>query len=39
MVMSPGQVPVAGAALHVHVNCDLANIAVIVFLWQSFKAI
>ncbi|PKU35486.1 hypothetical protein llap_14210 [Limosa lapponica baueri] len=25
MVMSPGQVPVPGAALYVHVNCDLAE--------------
>lgn len=39
MAVSPGQVPVPRAAPYVHVSCDLVNIVVIVFLWESFNAI
>lgn len=39
MLRSLGQVPVPGAVLPMHVNCDLVNMAVIVFLWESLNAI
>lgn len=39
MVLSPGQVPVPGAVLPMHMNCNFVNIAVIIFLWESFNAV